>query len=409
MTAGTWVLVPEGSPFTAHTLPYGIFSVPGQPPRVGVAIGGSVLDLAPLAAAGGLDAAEALGRPTLNAFMALGREAWAAVREWLTGLVTDDAGHSRVEPHLRPLADVRLHLPFEVADYVDFYASEHHAENVGKIFRPDSPALPSAWRHLPIGYHGRSGTVVVSGTDVVRPCGLRRVSGEDSPSYGPTRRLDVEAEVGFVVGVPSGLGDTVPAEAFTDHVFGVVLVDDWSARDVQAFEYVPLGPFLGKSFATSVSPWVVPLAALEAARVDPPVRDPEPAPYLRDVPGEPWGLDLRLEVSWNGTVVSRPPFATMYWTAAQQLAHLTANGASLRTGDLFASGTVSGPEVGQRGSFLELAWNGEEPVTLADGSPRTFLEDGDEVTISGWAPGPGGGRVGLGAVSGRVLPARCTG
>jgi fumarylacetoacetase len=409
VTAATWVPVPEGSPFTVLTLPYGVFSVSGQEPRAGVAIGGSVLDLAPLATEEGLDAAEALGRPTLNAFMALGREAWAAVRDWLTGLVTDEAGHSRVEPHLRPLDDVRLHLPFEVADYVDFYASQHHAENVGKIFRPDSPSLPAAWRHLPIGYHGRSGTVVVSGTDVVRPCGLRRAPGEDSPSYGPSLRLDVEAEVGFVVGVPSGLGDTVAVERFTDHVFGVVLVNDWSARDVQAFEYVPLGPFLGKSFATSVSPWVVPLSALEAARVDPPVRDPEPAPYLRDVPGEPWGLDLRLEVSWNGTVVSRPPFATMYWTAAQQLAHLTANGASLRTGDLFASGTVSGPEVGQRGSFLELAWNGEEPVTLADGSPRTFLEDGDEVTISGWAPGPGGSRVGLGAVSGRVLPARCTG
>jgi fumarylacetoacetase len=409
VTAGSWVPVPEGSPFTANTLPYGIFSLPGEEPRVGVAIGGSVLDVAPLAAAAGLDAAEALGGATLNPFMTLGRHAWASVRAWLAGLIGEQAERVRVEPHLHPLAEVQLHLPFEVADYVDFYASRHHAENVGQIFRPDSPSLPAAWRHLPIGYHGRSGTVVVSGTDVVRPCGLRRAPGEDSPSYGPSRRLDVEAEVGFVVGVPSRLGDPVPLERFADHVFGVVLVNDWSARDVQAFEYVPLGPFLGKSFATSVSPWVVPLAALDAARVEPPVRDPEPAPYLRDLPGEPWGLDLRLEVSWNGTVVSRPPFATMYWTAAQQLAHLTANGASLRTGDLFASGTVSGPEVGERGSFLELAWNGTEPITLADGSRRTFLEDGDEVTISGWAPGPDGGRVGLGGVSGRVVPARCTG
>jgi fumarylacetoacetase len=409
VTAGSWVPVPEGSPFTANTLPYGIFSLPGEEPRVGVAIGGSVLDVAPLAAAAGLDAAEALGGATLNPFMTLGRHAWASVRAWLAGLIGEQAERVRVEPHLHPLAEVQLHLPFEVADYVDFYASRHHAENVGQIFRPDSPSLPAAWRHLPIGYHGRSGTVVVSGTDVVRPCGLRRAPGEDSPSYGPSRRLDVEAEVGFVVGVPSRLGDPVPLERFADHVFGVVLVNDWSARDVQAFEYVPLGPFLGKSFATSVSPWVVPLAALDAARVEPPVRDPEPAPYLRDLPGEPWGLDLRLEVSWNGTVVSRPPFATMYWTAAQQLAHLTANGASLRTGDLFASGTVSGPEVGERGSFLELAWNGTEPITLADGSRRTFLEDGDEVTISGWAPGADGGRVGLGGVSGRVVPARCTG
>jgi fumarylacetoacetase len=409
VTAASWVPVPEGSPFTAHTLPYGIFSLPGEKPRVGVAIGGSVLDVAPLAAAAGLDSAEVLGGATLNPFMTLGPRAWTAVRAWLTGLIGEEAERVRVEPHLHPLAEVRMHLPFEVADYVDFYASQHHAENVGRIFRPDSPSLPAAWRHLPIGYHGRSGTVVVSGTDVVRPCGLRRAPGEDSPSYGPSQRLDVEAEVGFVVGVPSRLGDPVPVERFADQVFGVVLVNDWSARDVQAFEYVPLGPFLGKSFATSVSPWVVPLVALDAARVDPPVRDPEPAPYLRDVPGEPWGLDLRLEVSWNGTVVSRPPFATMYWTAAQQLAHLTANGASLRTGDLFASGTVSGPEVEERGSFLELAWNGTEPVTLADGSRRTFLEDGDEVTISGWAPGPDGSRVGLGAVSGRVVPARCTG
>ena len=405
MTASTWVRVPESSPFTVHTLPYGVFSAGGDERRVGVAIGNSVLDLAALATEDGVDGAGTFRRPALNDFRARGPPAWSAVREWVSGLVTDEAQRARVEPHLHRLADVRLHLPFEVADYVDFYASQHHAENVGKIFRPDSPALPAAWRHLPIGYHGRAGTVVVSGTDVVRPCGLRRGPGEDRPSYGPSRRLDVEAEVGFVVGVPTALGDTVPTERFADHVFGVVLVNDWSARDVQAFEYVPLGPFLGKSFATSVSSWVVPLAALEHARVQPPARDPEPAPYLRDVPGEPWGLDLRLEVSWNGTVVSHPPFATMYWTAAQQLAHLTANGASLRTGDLFASGTVSGADVDQRGSFLELSWNGTEPVTLVDGSERTFLEDGDQVTISGWAPGPGGGRVGLGAVSGRIVPA----
>ena len=329
-------------------------------------------------------------------FMALGPEVWRQTREEVRALIEGGC-----EP--LPIEEVTLHLPVEVADYVDFYASEHHARNVGAIFRPDSPSLPNAWRHLPIGYHGRAGTVVPSGTDIVRPSGLRRDG--DAVTYGPSSRLDIEAEVGFVVGVPTTLGRPVPVTAFADHVFGVVLLNDWSARDIQAFEYVPLGPFLGKSFATSISPWVVPLEALEHARVAPPRRDPEPAGYLHDADGDPWGLDLRLEVSWNGTLVSRPPVATMYWTAAQQLAHLTANGASLRTGDLYASGTVSGPSHDERGSLLELTWNGAEPLTLADGSVRTFLEDGDVVTITGSAPGPDASRIGLGEVTGTIRPA----
>ncbi|HEU4541501.1 MAG TPA: fumarylacetoacetase [Jiangellaceae bacterium] len=401
MPATSWVPIAENAPFGAHTLPYGVFSTDGEDPRIGAAIGSYVIDLAPLAAVENLDGAHVFAQRSLNPFMALGPRAWAAVRGWLTELVRDEAQRDLVEPHLVPMADVRLHMPFTIGDYVDFYSSKRHAENVGKMFRPDAPALPAAWKHLPIGYHGRAGTVVLSETDIVRPWGLHRVG--DDVEYGPSQRLDIEAEVGFVVGVPSELGSPVPVSAFADHVFGVVLVNDWSARDIQAFEYVPLGPFLGKSFATSVSPWVVPLAALDDARVAPPPRDPEPAPYLRD--DEPWGLALDLEVSWNGTVVARPPFAGMYWTAAQQLAHLTANGASLRCGDLYASGTVSGPERDQRGSFLELSWNGTEPVRLADGSERTFLEDGDEVTISASAPGPDGTRVQLGAVSGRIIAA----
>jgi fumarylacetoacetase len=340
--------------------------------------------------------------PTLNPFLALGRPAWTAVRAWLTELLTHEGERDLVESHLIQRSEVTLHLPFEVADYVDFYSSQHHAENVGRIFRPDAEPLTPNWKHLPIGYHGRAGTVVVSGTDVVRPSGQRKKPSDAQPSYGPSLRLDIEAEVGFVVGTPSERGTPVTADAFRDHVFGVCLVNDWSARDLQAWEYVPLGPFLGKSFATSVSPWVVPLDALEAARVDPPAQDPEVLPYLRDPEG--WGLDLSLEVSWNGTVVSQPPFATMYWTPAQQLAHLTVNGASLRTGDLYASGTVSGPERDQRGSFLELSWNGEQPVTLDDGSTRTFLEDGDVVSISASAPGPNGTRIGFGEVIGRVVP-----
>jgi fumarylacetoacetase len=376
--------------FGTAELPYGVFSTPGTAPRTGVAVGDAVLDVAALTG----DDVHATG--TLNAFMARGPAAWADLRGRLAG----DVASGRAEPHLVPAGEVTLHLPFAVGDYVDFYSSRHHAENVGRMFRPDAPSLPASWLHLPTGYHGRAGTVRVSGTPVRRPAGQRR--GPDGPVFGPSVRLDVEAEVGFVVGVPSELGTPVPAAAFADHVFGVCLVNDWSARDIQNWEYVPLGPFLGKSFLTSVSPWVVPLAALEAARVPAPPREVPVLPYLAD--DGRWGLDLELEVAVDGEVVSRPPFAGMYWTAAQQLAHLTVNGASLRTGDLFASGTVSGPERDQRGSLLELSWNGAEPFRLADGEARDFLRDGDVVTISATAPAAGGGRVWLGEVSGRVVP-----
>jgi fumarylacetoacetase len=246
--------------------------------------------------------------------------------------------------------------------------------------------------------------VVVSGTDITRPLGQRKPRDAAEPSFGPSTRLDIEAEVGFVVGTPSTLGSPVPTGALADHVFGVVLLNDWSARDIQAWEYVPLGPFLGKSFATSIAPWVIPLDALTLARSSLPSQDPPVFDYLRD--DNPWCLDLRLSVTLNGSVVSEPPFATQYWSPGQQLAHMTINGASLRTGDLFASGTVTGPERHQRGSFLELSWGGREAFTLGDGTTRTFLEDGDTVTISGWAPGPDGQRIGLGEVTGTILSAR---
>lgn len=367
-------------------LPYGSFSVGGGPRRVGVLVDGAVLDLGvALPAYAGL-----LAAGTLDALLAAGRPVWDEVRAALLHAL-DGPRHA--------LDDVVLHLPFAVADYVDFYSSEHHATNVGRMFRPDGEALPRGWKHLPQGYHGRAGTVVVSGTPVVRPNGLR--STEDGVRFGPSLRLDLEAEVGFVVGSASELGRPVPLDRFPDHVFGVCLVNDWSARDLQALETVPLGPFLAKSFVTSVSPWVVPLAALDDVRVPPPPRDPAPAGYLDDA-AHPWGLDLRLEVRLNDTVVSRPSFATQYWTGAQQLAHLTVNGASLRTGDLYASGTVSGPTREERGCLLELSWNGTEPVALDDGSTRTFLENGDEVVVSAATPD---GRS-LGEVRGRVLPAR---
>ena len=346
--------------FGLDHLPYGVFSVAGGPRRVGVRYdddeGAWVVDLH--AETGRPEFAE----PSLNAFMALGPEVWRQTREEVRALVEGSA-----EP--LPLEEVTLHLPIEVADYVDFYASLDHATNVGKIFRPDSEPLTPNWRHLPIGYHGRAGTIVVSGTPITRPSrateGARRAP---APTYGPSRRLDIEAELGFVVGAPSELGGPVAHTGLADHVFGVTGLNDWSARDIQAWEYVPLGPFLGKSFATSISPWVTPLAALDAAWVDLPEQDPRPLDYLG--PGATHGLDIDVEVVLNGEVVSRPPYRTMYWSPAQMLAHMTVNGASLRTGDLFASGTISGPEPGQRGSFLELSWGGTQPLGGRPHLPR---------------------------------------
>jgi fumarylacetoacetase len=390
--------LPPDTGFGPANLPYGVFSTePGGRRRVGVALGDWVIDVSRL----DVPAADALAAPSLNPLMARGPQTWAALRARLQRLVCDPEICDAVGAHLIPLDRVTLHLPIEVADYVDFYSSQHHAENLGRLFRPDSPPLTPNWEHLPVGYHGRAGTVAVSGTPVVRPRGQRKAPADDAPTFGPSERLDVEAEVGFVVGTPSPLGTPVPLTAFPDHVFGVCLVDDWSARDLQAWEYVPLGPFLGKSFLTSVSPWVVPLAALEAARVAPPARDVPLLPYLDDG-DQPWGLDITLELRLNGELLSCPPFREMYWTPAQQLAHLTVNGASLRIGDLFASGTVSGPARDQRGSLIELSWGGREPITLADGSTRTFLEDGDVVTLTASAPGPEGARIGFGEVTGAV-------
>jgi fumarylacetoacetase len=394
----TWLSLPDGTDFPLENLPYGVFARAGEPARVGVAVGDDVLDLSRV----DISHRDDFARPRLNEFMARGPRAWATVRAELVRLLTDEANAPAVRPNLVPRSQVRLQLPFEVADYVDFYSSEHHATNVGRIFRPGGEPLSPNWRHLPIGYHGRAGTVVVSGTPIARPRGQIRLGRDQPPVHAPSRRLDVETEVGFVVGVPSRLGQPVAVGDFADHVFGVVLLNDWSARDIQNFENVPLGPFLSKSFATSISPWVVPLSALDGARVAGPEQNPAPLDYLRQ--DEPRGLDLALRIEWNGTVVSRPPFAGMYWSAAQQLAHLTVNGASLRTGDLYASGTVSGPEKDQRGCLLELSWNGTEPITLADGSARTFLEDGDTVTIDGHAT-VNGVRIGFGGVTGTIQPA----
>jgi fumarylacetoacetase len=393
----SWVPVPDGCGFTFDTLPYGVFEPLrggfGEGPRVGVAIGEQVLDLAAMWAGTPLGADLATG--SLNRFLRRGPREWAYVRAEVRRMLSTNERRGFCERNLHPMDRVALRLPVEVADYVDFYASEAHATNLGQMFRPGGAALLPNWKHLPVGYHGRAGTVVPSGTVVRRPSG-QRAAGD----FGPSRRLDIEAEVGFVVGAPSQHGTPVRTDAFADHVFGVVLVNDWSARDIQSWEYQPLGPFLGKSFATSVSPWVVPLAALEHARVEVPPQSPEPLPYLAEK--QPWGLDLALEVLLNGQSVSRPQYRDTYWSPAQMLAHMTVNGASLRTGDLYASGTVSGTAADQRGSLIELSWNGSDPLQLADGSTRTFLEDGDTVTIRATAPGPDGSRIGLGEVSGTI-------
>lgn len=400
----------DGSGFSAEHLPYGVFSQPEEGGgggearlrRVGVRIGDHVVDLAHLVRLRLVDGP--FDQPVLNPFLAQGPEHWRQVRARLTELVCDADARDAVEPALVPLDRCRLHLPVDVADYVDFYSSIEHATNMGRMLRPDGDPLLPNWRHLPVAYHGRAGTVVVSGTPVVRP------QGPTGPgAFGPSRRLDVELEVGFVVGMPSPPGSPVAVDRAADHIFGVVLVNDWSARDIQAWEGQPLGPFLAKSFATSMSAWVTPLDALAACRVAGPPQDPAPLPYL--ALSEPWGLSLDLAVDLLPAGVSathtvaRTGFAGLYWQFPQQVAHLTANGAHLRTGDLLASGTVSGPTRGSEGSFMELTRAGAEPLLL-DGVERRFLEDGDEVTLRGSAVVDDGVTLTLGEVRGVVRPAR---
>jgi fumarylacetoacetase len=407
--AAQWLSLPPDHLFGLAALPYGSYATAHTAAqhagayRVGVAIGDHVLDLSTAAERLLPHRAHLFRSGRLDDFLAAGDLAWAHVRESLTAWLSQDQFRPAIEDLLVPAAGVGLRLPFTVADYVDFYASENHAANAGRIFRPGAEPLPPNWRHLPAGYHGRAGSVVVSGAAVRRPCGQARPPGAEAPSFGPTARLDFEAELGFVVGAHSHLGEPVPTARFAEHVFGVCLVNDWSARDIQSWETVPLGPFTGKSFATTVSPWVLPLAALQHARVRPPSRDANLAGYLTETAD--WGLDIDFEIRLNGHVISRPPYATMYWSPAQMLAHLTVSGASVRSGDLFASGTVSGPEPAQRGSLLELGWNGTEPVPLPDGTSRTWLQDGDEVTITATAPGPRGTRIGLGQATGAIIPA----
>jgi len=395
-------------------LPFGIVShARDDRPRPAVAFASSVIDLDALARDGTLDVESLRGAESLNAFLAEGHAAWRAVRARLTDLLGPAATadeRAAVAKATLPRDRVAMHLPIAVGDYVDFYSSLEHATNVGRIMRPDAEPLLPNYRHVPIGYHGRSGTVVVSGTDVRRPHGQRKAPDAAAPVFGPSTMLDVELEMGWIAGAASTHGTPVSANAVAEHVFGYVLLNDWSARDIQAWEYQPLGPFLAKSFATSISPWIVTLDALEPFRVDEPHRTPEPLPYLRA--GRPWAYDVELELLLQSAQmrergmppapISRTNLRGMYWTVAQQLAHATSNGASIRAGDLFGTGTISGAAPESAGSLLELTHRGATPLTLPSGEQRAFLEDGDTIVIRGRAVNDHT-RIGFGEVVGTIV------
>ncbi|QEG01579.1 Fumarylacetoacetate (FAA) hydrolase family protein [Stieleria maiorica] len=405
------------SHFPIQNLPYGVFRPPGGTPRVGVAIGDRVLDLSVLASRHLLDVPEAehvFSQGSLNAFMALGRTAWGQTRRTISHLLRSDVATIRDDIELReqtllPIEEVELLLPIEIGDYTDFYSSRHHATNVGSMIRGPENALNPNWVHLPVAYHGRASSVVVSGTNVFRPRGQRLTAQGDAPSLGPSRAVDFELEVGFVIGTGNTLGHPVSIDQAEEHVFGVVLVNDWSARDIQKWEYQPLGPFLSKNFATSISPWVVTLEALAPFRSEGPRQDPPPLPYLAGTTNRTFDIHLEAVLRTSrmpkGQRITATNLRHVYWSFSQQVAHHTVNGCNLRTGDLLATGTVSGPSPDSLGCLLEISQGGKQPLALATGETRTFLEDGDQVTLTGWCRGDGY-RIGFGEVTGTVLPAR---
>ena len=391
--------------FPLNNLPYGVFSTAAAAPRCGVAIGDQILDVAAMEADGKLNAGNTLGTGSWNAFMALGKEAWAKLRTDLTALLEEGADAGGVMPYLVAMADATLHMPFAVMEYTDFYAGKHHAFNVGTMFRGPENALPPNWLHIPIGYNGRASSVVVSGTDVIRPHGQLKGPNDDAPRWGPSARFDIELEMGAIVGQPSK-GPISVSEAF-ENIFGYVLLHDWSARDIQAWEYQPLGPFQAKATATTISPWIVTAAALEPFRTSTPAREKELLHYLHEP--APMLYDIALEVGLTPaggqeTVITRTNYNVMYYSSAQQLAHHTTSGCPMRVGDLLGSGTISGPEKENRGSLLELSWGGKEPLTLNSGETRSFIEDGDTLTLKGAAMGDGY-RVGFGDCAGVLKPA----
>ncbi len=411
----SFIPVDPSSDFPIQNLPYGVFSANGLAPRVGVAIGAYVLDLWALAQECRIDVVEpgVFAEPSLNAFMALGPDVWSKTRARISELLRHDNPELRDNTQLRdralvPMTDARLHLPFQVAGYTDFYSSKEHATNVGVMFRGKDNALQPNWLHMPIGYNGRASTVVVSGTKVRRPRGQLKPPTADVPSFSPCKRLDFELEMGVVVGQPSQMGEMLTEAQAEAMIFGFVLLNDWSARDIQQWEYVPLGPFQAKAFATSIGPWVVTREALEPFRVHGPEQDPKPLPYLQQRNAQNYDLELDVALRAPGTsaeqTLCRTNFKYMYWSSVQQLMHHASSGCAMNVGDLLGSGTISGPGKDQRGSLLEISWNGTEPVELAGGIKRSFLEDGDSLVMRGWCQGDGY-RVGFGAVEGTITPA----
>ncbi|MCU0346731.1 MAG: fumarylacetoacetase [Saprospiraceae bacterium] len=412
-TRKSWVEVPADSDFPIQNLPFGVFRTKSNPtPRLCTAIGENVVDLAMLNYLDLLDELEldneVFSNRYLNDLMALGKPVARRLRDRLAELLDErnDEAKDLAWHFLHPMDKVELLLPVHVGDYTDFYSSLEHATNVGSMFRPDNPLLPN-WKHLPVGYHGRASSIVASGTPIVRPNGQTLPQGSEQPVFGPTKLMDFELEMAFVVGKPNPLGKPIPIENAEEHIFGLMLFNDWSARDIQSWEYVPLGPFLAKNFASTASPWVVMLDALEPFRTAGPSQDPTPLPYLKTTGEHSFDLHLEVEIrAENGAsaVVSRSNFKYMYWNMAQQLAHHTVNGCNMNIGDLCGSGTISGPTPDSYGSMLELTWRGSKPLQLSDGSERKFINDGDTVTLRGWGE-KDGIRIGFGEAAGKVLPA----
>lgn len=414
----SFIPVAADADFPIQNLPFGIFSTAALPaPRAGIAIGDYVLDLAVLHKAGLLNpGTEAVfSQPTLNDFIALGKSSWRSTRAAISTLLQHDQPRLRDDAALRaqalvPMAQVQMHLPVQITGYTDFYSSKEHATNVGMMFRDPANALLPNWLHLPVGYNGRASSVVVSGTDVQRPMGQIKPPSAEQPSFAACAKMDFELETAFIVGVNTQLGEAVDVNHAEDLMFGMVLLNDWSARDIQQWEYVPLGPFNAKTFATSISPWVVTMEALEPFRVAGPVQEPQPLPYLQQTGWHSFDIALEVllqpEQAMTATTICKTNYGAMYWSMAQQLAHHTVSGCNLRVGDLMGSGTISGSTPDSYGSLLELSWNGQKPLTMADGTTqRSFLQDGDRITMNGWCQGEGY-RVGFGAVTGKVLPAR---
>lgn len=412
----SWVEVKPGSDFPIQNLPFGMFMTSQMTSRAGVAIGEYILDLAVIAEAGLLDGIKFdkkdLSRPYLNWFIGSGKKVTSAVRERISDLLNADNAELRDNAELKAKvlvkqSDAQMLMPVRIPNYTDFYSSKEHATNVGIMFRDPANALLPNWKHLPVGYHGRASSIVVSGTPIHRPKGQTKADDAPVPSFGPTKLLDFELEMAFITGKDTELGESISTARAEDYIFGMVLFNDWSARDIQKWEYVPLGPFLAKNFGSTISPWIVTLEALEPFRTETPKQDPEVLPYLKFEGKKNFDINLEVEIvpeNGKGKTVSRSNFKYMYWNMAQQLAHHTVNGCNICVGDLYASGTISGPTPDSYGSMLEISWQGKKPVQMPDGSERKFIQDNDTVVMRGWCE-KDAVRIGFGECSGKILPA----